>query len=114
MKYWKKLAETQRRIGRGFVLPSMPSDIADLVDSLKRALWKAVAPASTAHEKNVRIYLERSIAELNDRIDELESVDPDTEIGVLQENNLQFRKKIALMQDRIAELEDEVRRLKGE
>ena len=92
--------------------PNFPTDLAEAFDDLKRAFWKAAAPAELAKEKLARIFLERELAAQNDRIEELESVDPDTRIGVLEENNLRFRRTIARMQDRVEELEEENRLLK--
>ncbi len=92
--------------------PNFPTDLAEAFDDAKRAFWKAAAPAELAKEKLLNVHLERVIAEQNDRIEELESVDPNTQIGVLEENNLRFRVRIARMQDRIADLEEENRRLK--
>ena len=92
--------------------PNFPTDLAEAFDGAKRAFWKAAAPAELAREKIVRVCLERELAALNDRIDELESIDPDTRIGVLEENNLRFRRTIARMQDRVEELEEENRLLK--
>ena len=60
-----------------------------------------------------RVYLQRELQECQDRIEELESVDPNTQIGVLEENNLRFRVRIARMQDRIVDLEEENRQLKA-
>lgn len=93
--------------------PNFPTDLADAFDMLKRGFWKAAAPAALAKEKGIQVYLERVIAEQNDRIEELEAVDPNTRIGVLEENNLTFRMRIARMQDRIVELEEENRALKA-
>ena len=59
-----------------------------------------------------RVYLQRELRECQDRIEELVAVDPNTQIGVLEENNLRFRVRIARMQDRIVDLEEENRRLK--
>ena len=93
--------------------PNFPTDLAEAFDDLKTGFWKAAAPAALAKEKDTRISLERVIAEQNDRIEELESYDPNTRIGVLEENNLYFRKTIARMQDRIVLLEEENRTLKA-
>ena len=92
--------------------PNFPTDLAEAFDGAKRAFWKAAAPAELSKEKIVRVYLQRELAALNDRIEELESVDPNTQIGVLEENNLRFRVRIARMQDRIVDLEEENRQLK--
>ena len=46
---------------------------------------KAAAPAALAKEKVLRIYLERELQELNGRIEELENIDPDTELAITQD-----------------------------
>lgn len=93
--------------------PNFPTDLAEAFDDAKRAFWKAAAPAELSKEKMYRVYLQRELRECQDRIEELESVDPNTQIGVLEENNLRFRVRIARMQDRIADLEEENRQLKA-
>ena len=93
--------------------PNFPTDLADAFDMLKRGFWKAAAPAEIAEEKMFRVHLKRELQECYDRIEELEAVDPNTRIGVLEENNLTFRMRIARMQDRIVELEEENRALKA-
>ena len=92
--------------------PNFPTDLAEAFDDAKRAFWKAAAPAELSKEKMYRVYLQRELRECQDRIEELESVDPNTRIGVLEENNLRFRRTIARMQDRVEELEEENRLLK--
>ena len=92
--------------------PNFPTDLAEAFDDLKRAFWKAAAPAALAKEKVTQIYLERALAELNDRIEELESAEPGSELEIVRQTNLYFRRRISRMQDRIAELEEENRLLK--
>lgn len=94
--------------------PNFPTDLSEAFDDAKRAFWKAVAPAELSKEKMYRVSLQRELRECQDRIEELESVDPNTQIGALEENNLRFRVRIARMQDRIAALEEENHNLKAQ
>ena len=87
--------------------PGAPTDLAEAFDGLKRSFWKAAAPAAMAKEKIMRTYMEREIADLNDVIDELESRDEGTEIDMLRDTNLAFRKTIDILQPRVADLEVE-------
>lgn len=84
-----------------------PTDLAEAFDDLKRGFWKAISPAALAKERVKRVYMEREIADLNDRIEELEEFDVDREVEILRDTNLEFRKTIARLQDRIADLEAE-------
>ena len=93
--------------------PNFPTDLAEAFDDLKRAFWKAAAPAAFAKEKIKRVYLEREVANLNDRIDELESIEPGSELEIMQRTNMDFRRTIKRLQDRVAELEEENLRLRG-
>ena len=94
--------------------PNFPTDLAEAFDDAKRAFWKAAAPAELSKENMYRVSLQRDLRECQDRIEELESVDPNTQIGALEENNLRFRVRIARMQDRIAALEEENHNLKAQ
>ena len=55
----------------------------------------------------MRIYMERELQELNDRIEELENIDPDTELAITRDTNLQFRRWLDWMQHQIGMLEEE-------
>lgn len=92
--------------------PNFPTDLAEAFDGAKRTLWKAAAPAEVAKEKILRVYLERVIAEQNDRIEELEAVEPGSELDITRQTNQIFRLRISRLQDRIADLETENRQLK--
>lgn len=87
--------------------PNFPTDLAEAFDGAKRSFWKAAAPAELAKEKITRTYLERVIAELNDRIETLEEVEPGSELDITRKTMQTFRKRIDEMQYRIAELESE-------
>ena len=87
--------------------PNFPTDLAEAFDGAKRAFWKAAAPAALAKEKVMRIYMERELQELNDRIEELENIDPDTELAITRDTNLQFRRRLDWMQHQIGMLEEE-------
>ena len=93
--------------------PNFPTDLAEVFDDVKRGFWKAAAPAALAKEKVLRIYLERELQELNDRIEELENIDPDTELAITQDTNMQFRRRIDRMQHQIGLLEEENAALKA-
>ena len=56
--------------------------------------------------------MERELQELNDRIEELENIDPDTELAITRDTNLQFRRRLDWMQHQIGMLEEENRRLR--
>ena len=92
--------------------PNFPTDLAEALDGLKRAFWTAAAPAAYAKERSVRIAMERELADPNARVEELEDFSGDDEIRILRDTNTQFRKRISLMQDRIADLETENAELK--
>lgn len=87
--------------------PNFPTDLAEAFDGAKRSFWKAAAPAELAKEKVKRIYMERSIAELNDRIEELEAIEPGSELEITRQTMQTFRRRISDMQGRIEQLEAE-------
>ena len=87
--------------------PNFPMDLAEAFDDVKRGFWKAAAPATLAKEKVLRIYLERELQELNDRVEELENIDPDTELAITRDTNLQFRRRLDWMQHQLGVLEEE-------
>ena len=103
LKMKEKLWVTAKRI----LPPNFPTDLAEAFDGAKRAFWKAAAPAALAKEKIVRIYMERELQELNDRIEELENIDPDTELAITRDTNLQFRRRLDWMQHQLGVLEEE-------
>ena len=107
-----RMNKLQAKIWR-ILPPNFPTDLAEAFDDVKRGFWKAAAPAALAKEKVSRIYLERELQELNDRIEELENIDPDTELAITQDTNMQFRRRIDRMQHQIGLLEEENAALKA-
>lgn len=92
--------------------PNFPTDLAEAFDDAKRAFWKAAAPAEVAKEKGYTVYLRRELQDCYDRIEELESAEPGSELDITRQTNLAFRLRLSRMQDRIADLEIENQQLK--
>ena len=96
------------------ILPAnFPTCWTEAFDDAKKAFWKAAAPAELAKEKMLTVYLERVIAEQDDRIEELTAIEPGTRESILQETVELFRKRIDQMQIQMGDLEEENAALKA-